>query len=184
MRAVTWSPGSDDELDKLFDYLREEQHKDKSHRLWQNYSKLYWDDAGIVANTISFNDEDEPEVCSTISSRTCWPKDVYRIYNRTWKCSNKKSFLKTVTPAMGLAGKSQIHWLKHNTNCKLHFISRQTDNWQQWMIDSFRKSHQITLKMDNYFYLTCPNCEDPSCWQRIIYNGSKKILDKWQRKVI
>lgn len=184
MNTITWKPGSDTKLDDLFDSLREKQHQDRSHRLWKNYSLEYWNDAGIIANTICFDKNNTPEVCSTISSRPCWPVGVFRIYNRTWKCSNKKQFLRTVTPAMALAGKSQIEWLETYVNSELYFISRETDNWQEWMINSFYNTHAMEFKMDNYLYLTCPNDCDNSCWQKIIYNGKEDLLKQWQRKVI
>lgn len=184
MKATTWIPGSNLELDAMFDSLREKQYQDKSHRLYKNYSKEYWANAGIVANTIAFNSNNEPEVCATISNRTCWPSTVYRIYNRTWKCSNKQTFLRTVTPAMALVGKSQIQWLYEHTDCDLYFISRQTDNWQAWMIKSFFKNYAMPFRQDEYAYLTCPNSNDDSCWQRIIYNGSENILTQWQRKPV
>jgi hypothetical protein len=82
---------------------------------------------------------------------------------------------------MGLTAKSQIEWLKENTDCKLYFISRQTDNWNDWMIEHF-KEYGIEFKTDNYMYLTCPNECDDTCWQRIIYSGDTGLLEQWKRK--
>jgi hypothetical protein len=179
MKVKTWSPDTDLVMDQLFDQLREKQYNDKTHRLWKNYSKENFKHA--VALTIVFNKDDVPEVCTSISSRSCWPENVYRIYNRTWKPFNKQKFLRTVTPAMGLAGQDQIAWLK-NKKCDLYFISRETENWQSWMIENFAKDFNINFKSDNYMYLTCPNECDESCWQRIIYNGDENVLKKWKRR--
>lgn len=181
MQAKTWIPGTEPELDELWERLREIRYQDRSHRLWENYSADSF--RSSIALTIVFNDQEEPEVCSSISSRSCWPKGAYRIYNRTWKCSNKQQFLRTVTPAMGIAGLDQVRWLKENKNCQLYFISRETDNWQQWMIENFAISHGLDFKMDNYLYLTCPNECDANCWQRIIYNGNEDLLSQWKRKL-
>lgn len=180
MQVHTWEPGTSPELDRLFETLRIERYNDRSHRLWKNYGLDSFDDAAAL--TIAFNDNGDPEVCSSINSRPCWPKNAYRIYNRTWKVTEKKQFLRTVTPAMGLAGTSQIKWLLENRNCQLYFISRETDNWQEWMIENFAKSHNLHFKMDNYRYLTCSNECDNTCWQHIIYQGDERLLKKWKRQ--
>ena len=182
MEAHTWVPGSDKKLDKLFDQLREEQYQNKKHRLWQNYSPEYWNDAGIVANTICFNDNDVPEICSTISSRSCWPDSVYRILNRTWKHSNKKSMMSEISQAMGLATISQINWLSNNTDCKLYFISRQSDNWAEWVRDNFKRQFNLDFQIGPYKYLTCPNECDSTCWQSILYSGNDEQLTQWKHR--
>jgi hypothetical protein len=180
MHVETWIPGQNKKLDQLFDSLREIQYQNKSHRLWKNYSENSFKDA--VALTIVF-DNDVPEVCSSICYKDHWPHNVLRIYNRTWKCSNRKSFLKTVTPAMGLCGKDQIKWIKSNYNEFLYFISRETDNWQEWMVNEFKKSHDLDFQKDEYKYLTCNNINDDSCWQFIIYNGKEELLNLWKRRL-
>jgi len=181
MKTITWVPGTDAIHDELFDQLREQHYNDHSHRLWQNYSRKEFDFIRPVALTIYFDDDNIPEVCSSISERDCWPKGAYRIHNRVWKCNNKKQFLRRVSPSMGYSAKSQIEWLKENTDCKLYFISRQTNNWDEWMIEHF-KEYDIHFKTDNYMYLTCPNECDDTCWQRIIYSGDESLLAQWKRK--
>jgi len=181
MKTITWVPGTDAVHDELFDQLREQHYNDHSHRLWQNYSRKEFDFICPVALTIYFDDDNIPEVCSSISERDCWPKSAYRIHNRVWKCNNKKQFLRRVSPSMGYSAKSQIEWLKENTDCKLYFISRQTNNWDEWMIEHF-KEYDIHFKTDNYMYLTCPNECDDTCWQRIIYSGDESLLEQWKRK--
>jgi hypothetical protein len=179
MKVVTWAPGTNTEYDQLFESLREIHHADTSHRLWKNYAKEAFDD--VAALTIYFDDEGIPEVCSSTTQRSCWPVGAYRIHNRVWKANNKKTFLRRVSPSMGHSAASQIEWLNNNTDCQLYFISRQTDNWNDWMIEHF-KEYSIEFKTDNYMYLTCPNECDATCWQRIIYSGDASLLEQWKRR--
>ena len=182
MNTITWAPGTDLKMDLLFDQLREQQYNDRSHRLWKNYSKDSFDFA--VALTICFNDNDEPEMCSSIASRDCWPVNAYRILNRLWKHSNKIKFPRVMSPSFAESAKSQIEWLAHNTNCELYFISRQTDNWEEWVIKNFQEVYGVGFKTDNYKYLTCPNECDDTCWQKIIYNGNEQLLTQWKQKTL
>jgi hypothetical protein len=182
MKTKTWVPGSNKKLDTLFNRLREEQYQNKNHRLWQNYSVEYWNDAGIVANTICFNDNNEPEICSTISNRSCWPKSAYRILNRTWKYSNKKSMMTEISQAMGSTTISQINWLTDNTDCKLYFISRQSDNWTEWVQNNFKRQFNLDFKIGAHKYLTCPNECDNTCWQPILYCGNEEQLTQWKHR--
>jgi hypothetical protein len=176
----TFRPGTNPELDNLFNKLRQERFEDKSHRLWNNYGPEIIEEA--TALTIVFNQNGEPEICGSIVQRNCWPDKTYRIYNRTWKCANKQTYLKTMSPAMAELGKSQISWLKENVDCELYFISRETPNWQNWMINTFDKDHNMEFKKNDHFYLTC-SCEcDDSCWQRIIYNGNESLLESWKHR--
>lgn len=179
MRTITWVPGTDVELDQLFDNLREQQYQDRSHRLWKNYSKANFNSA--VALTICFNDLGDPEMCSSISSRECWPSGAYRILNRLWKHSNKIAYPRVMSDSFGSSAQSQINWLKNNTDCQLYFISRQTDNWENWCIANFLDRFRLPFKTDNYKYLTCPNECDGTCWQKIIYNGNESILSQWKK---
>lgn len=180
MQTVTWAPGSNKELDTLFDNLREQQYQDRSHRLWKNYSKDSFDFA--VALTICFNDTGTPEMCSSIASRDCWPSGAYRILNRLWKHTNKIAFPRVMSPSFAESAKSQISWLKDNKNTELYFISRQTDNWEEWVMRNFKKVYGVTFQTDNYKYLTCPNESDDTCWQKIIYSGNQELLQSWKRK--
>lgn len=180
MKTTTWVPGTDVALDQLFDDLREQQYRDCSHRLWKNYSKENFNSA--VALTICFNDLGEPEMCSSISSRECWPSGAYRILNRLWKHSNKIAYPRVMSDSFGSSAQSQIDWLKNNTEYQLYFISRQTDNWEQWCIDNFLDRFSLPFKTDNYKYLTCPNECDDTCWQKIIYNGNESILSQWKKR--
>jgi hypothetical protein len=182
MHAITWTKGSNLEMDQLFDQLREIRYQDQSHKLWKNYSKeeieIY---SGVVAYTICFADNGTPEMCSTISSRTCWPVGCYRILNRLWKHSNKINYPVVMSPSFAVSAQSQIDWLRENTDCKLYFISRQKDNWERWCIRMFKNKYQISFQTDNFKYLTCPNECDDTCWQKIIYNGDQEILNLWKR---
>jgi hypothetical protein len=179
MRVETWRPGTEPAYDKIFEELRAKHYADHSHRLWKNYSKEAFKEVAVLS--IYFDEDNVPEVCSSAVQRSCWPQGAYRIHNRVWKCNNKKQFLRKVSPSMGYTARSQIEWLKANTDCKLYFISRQTDNWNDWMIEHF-KEYGIEFKTDNYMYLTCPNECDDTCWQRIIYSGDESLLEQWKRR--
>lgn len=180
MKVVTWIPGTNPEYDQLFDELREIHHSDHSHRLWRNYGREAF--ANVSALTIYFDNEGLPEVCSSILARDCWPAEAYRIHNRVWKANNKKTFLRTVSDSMGYAAKSQIEWLEKNTDYKMYFISRQTNNWEEWMIKHFKERFNIDFQTDEYSYLTCPNECDDTCWQKIIFNGNVELLKDWKRR--
>ena len=179
MKTTTWVPGTDPTLDQLFDNLREQQYQDRNHRLWKNYSKENFNTA--IALTICFNDDGNPEMCSSISSRECWPNGAFRILNRLWKHSNKIIYPRVMSDSFGQSAQSQIDWLRNNANCQLYFISRQTDNWENWCIKNFRDRFNLEFKTDNYKYLTCPNECDDTCWQKIIYHGDENILLKWKK---
>ena len=180
MKTITWSPGSDIKLDNLFEDLRIKQYNDKSHRYYKNYNKEAFNQA--IAFTICWDDHQEPEMCSSIASRNCWPGGAYRILNRLWKANNKIVFPRRMSPSFAESAKSQIEWLKNNVDIKLYFISRQTNNWEDWVMKNFN-SYGIEFETDKYKYLTCPNEEDYTCWQKIIYNGDHKILSQWKRQL-
>jgi hypothetical protein len=180
VKAVTWTPGTNQELDILFDTLREVQYQDKSHRLWKNYGLDSFKFA--VALSIVFDDNGQPEACSSIASRECWPANTYRISNRHWKCNNKLAILKSMTPGYAAIMKSQIEWLENNTSYKMYFVSRETSNWMKWGIEQFATHVHVTLRTNNNKYLTCPNECDDSCWQHIIYSGDETILEQWQHR--
>jgi len=182
MKAITWEPGTIPELDTIFDELREKQYRDKSHRLWKNYSKEEFENS--VALTICFDNDGHPEMCSSISEKHCWPFGVYRILNRLWKNSNKITYPRVMSKSFGQSAHSQIDWLKQNRECSLYFISRQTENWEEWCIDNFKKEFNLEFKTDNYRYLTCDNECDETCWQKIIYNGDSEILTQWKQKTL
>lgn len=182
MHAITWRRHENPEMDNLFDDLREIQYNNREHHLWKNYSRdelHQW--SGSIAYTICFNDSGEPEMCSTISSRPCWPSGAYRILNRLWKHSNKIDYPIIMSPSFAYSAQSQIDWLKSNVDMKLYFISRQKNNWERWCIRMFGSKYNITFKTDNFKYLTCPNEGDGSCWQKIIYNGDEKVLEEWKK---
>jgi len=180
MNTITWAPGTNPEMDNLFDELREQHYNDHDHRYWSNYSREAFDMA--VALTICFDDSGTPEICTSIASRDCWPKHAYRILNRLWKHSNKIHYPRRMSPSFGACAKSQKEWLEQNTDYQLLFISRQTDNWQQFTLSNFQDHYNMKFEMDNYKYLTCPNECDESCWQYIIYQGDITLLSQWNKR--
>ena len=180
MKTITWAPGTCKEYDELFESLRAQHYADITHRLWKNYAKDAF--KNVAALTIHFDDNGIPELCSSIASRTCWPTDAFRILNRVWKPNNKKLFLRKISDCVGESTISQIEWLDKNTDCKLYFISRQTNHWDSWVISNFESQFNLEFKTDAYKYLTCPNECDDTCWQTIIYNGNLELLEQWKRK--
>jgi hypothetical protein len=180
MKTITWTPGTNKTLDDLFEICRSKQFNNVSHRLWKNYSKTSFKD--VVALTICFDEAGDVEMCSSICSRPIWPVGSYRILNRLWKNTNKIKYPKIMSPSFAETAKSQLEWLKNNTNFKLYFISRQTNNWEDFGIESFNY-YQLEFKKDKYFYLTCSDEDCPTCWQKIIYNGDAQLLNQWKRRI-
>jgi hypothetical protein len=182
MQTFTWAPGTNSELDLIFDQTREQQYQ-RDHRLSKNYSKEEFENwAGIIAYTICFNDHNEPEICSTISSRDCWPNGAYRILNRMWKHSNHVKHSKFISEAMVSNVTSQIDWLNAHVDPDLVFISRQTDNWMNWVVEKFYSQYDILFNIAPDKYLTCPNECDDTCWQRVIYIGKENLMLEWKSK--
>lgn len=180
MQTITWTPDTDTELDLLFDTLRIQQYNNQSHRLWKNYGSDAFN--SVTALSICFNNENQPEICSSIISRPCWPDGVYRIMNRTWKQTNKQTMMKSISPAMADTTANQIQWLKDNTDYQMYFISRETDSWVDWTIDKFKSQYNLEFETTPHKYLTCPNECDDSCWQKIIFNGNTDILTSWKKR--
>lgn len=182
MHVITWIPNSNKEYDTLFDTLRENQYQDTSHRYWKNYSRESFLDT--LVHSIYFNNEGNPEVCSSVSHRSCWPKNVFRILNRTWKVTNRETMIRKMAPSSGYTAISQIEWIKQNTDYELVFVSRQTNNWENFAIRNLQENFNLSFETDNYKYLTCPNECDNTCWQKIIYNGNTDVLQQWKRHSI
>jgi hypothetical protein len=180
MNTVTWKPGTDPKLDLLFDELRETHYQNKSHRLWKNYHRDAFKE--VSALTISFDENNVPEMCSSILIRDCWPNGAVRVLNRLWKSNNKINYPRTMTSGWGLSAQSQFEWMKENLDYKLCFISRQSNNWQEFTKQEFARQFQIYWNFDNYRYLTCRNEDDESCWQHILYLGDESILDNWKKR--
>jgi hypothetical protein len=178
MHTKTWRLGTDTELDQLFETLRRQQYNNHNHKLWKNYS--YSAFAECEAVSINFVD-DSPFFCSGILKKSCWPDNTYRILNRLWKPAERASSITRLSPGLGSMLHSQLDWLKENTDYKLAFISRETNHWQQFFLDNFKKYFDLEFKMDDNKYLTCNNAKDPSCWQKIIYYGDHTILSSWEK---
>jgi hypothetical protein len=181
MEAITWAPGTDLEFDQLFNTLRIQQYNNKSHRLWKNYGPDIINDS--VALTICFDSENQPEMCSSIAYKICWPANTYRILNRLWKVNEhrKSGAPGSMSQSFGISAISQIEWLNNNSNYKLYFLSRETTNWETFAIRQFAR-FGIKFESTEYKYLTCPNECDESCWQNIVYHGDIEILNQWKRR--
>lgn len=182
MYAETWRPGTNAELDNLFDEIREKFYRAQQHPLWENYNAKHFQ--SCEALTISFDNNNYPYLAASILKRSCWPPRAYRILNRFW--SNKMSVgsIKNLPQEKGLLLKSQIQWLKDNTDSELHFISRSSKYWQKWSADQYEHNFGLgTFYYDNYKYLVCDNCADDSCWQTIVYQGNSELLKQWQKRL-
>lgn len=196
MQAVTWRQGTDALLDPLFDHLRERQYRDHNHPLWKNYNKEHFEKE-CLALSIAFGDHGMPVFCGSILGRDCWPKNTYRIINRFFTTGwfNPKEFfsgesvdtsqaapIDTLALEQGELLKSQISWLKENVECDMVFVSRESKYWQKWTVDQYKKLFDLEFEYDHYRYQVCTAPEDDSCFQRIIYQGPKQLLEEWNKK--
>jgi hypothetical protein len=178
MHTKIWRPGTDLELDQLFEYLRQAQYQDQLHPLWKNYSQLAFNEC--ISLSIVFDDDHNPTHCSSMLNRDCWPKKVYRVLNRMWKI-DRIPVTRFVSPNICLMIKDQEEWLKNNTDCELIFVSRQYDNWRKMLIRDFNLYSNLEFKTDANKYQTC-NDDVDSCWQHIIYHGNDELLEHWNHK--
>jgi hypothetical protein len=175
----TWIPGSDTQLDILFETLRSQQYNNKKDPLWKNYEANIFPQC--TALSIAFKD-DIPEICGSIMIRDCWPVNTYRILNRMWKCSPRLAMLKKMSPTIASMVKDQMAWLSANTDMELVFISREAENWQSFTMNTLQKDYGLEFKTDNYRYQTCAVALDATCWQHIIYRGNQSLLSQWNKK--
>lgn len=180
MSAVTWTNQSNSDLDILFENLREQQYNNTEDKYWRNYSLENFGHE-VVAKTIYFDPDGKPALCSSICKKDVWPANTYRILNRTWKTpTSRYEFPPGIGNNFADTVRSQLQWLRTNTQCQLYFCSRQKDGWQNWAIKNFIP-HNLYFETDEYKYLTCTNPNDDTCWQTIIYSGNKNLLESWPR---
>lgn len=180
MTVKIWTPGSEPELDTLFDKLRIAQFEHQEDHLWYNYSESAFLECDALC--IAFDDQGNPEFCSSILKRSCWPDNTYRVLNRLWKTIPRiQSIRKGASPGFLNSISAQAQWLKENRTADLIFISRKNNNWQTILLDSLDR-YGMPFKTDEYKYLTCSNVNDEDCWQHIIYRGDETRLPQWERK--
>lgn len=180
--AITWIPGSCEELDAQFHEYREMRFNDHSHRLWENYSAESFNDA--IALTMYLQDN-VPILFSSICKKDCWPNNVFRVLNRMWKPQHAQvSKLKRISVSVGESIKSQLQWINTHYTDPLMFCSRQTFNWEQWTIELLASQFGVYFETDKYLYLTCSNTECNTCWQKIIFTGNESLLLLWNRKLL
>jgi len=180
MYARSWVPGTDKNLDNLFDTLREKRFVDSSHRLHKNYDKNHFKNVSLL--TISFDENNNPKYCSSVIARDCWPKNVYRILNRLWKIDLQSGPLQNLAEEGRIMMYSQIKWLFDSTDCKLYFVSREGNYWQKFVVDEYKNRYKLDFSYDDYKYQTCTTPNDNSCWQKIIYRGDESLLQYWNKK--
>jgi len=179
IHAKTWIPGTNQELDNLFENLRQNIYDSQQYTLWSNYHVDHFKKCSAL--TISFEDN-IPLFCASILERDIWPKGVYRIMNRYWRIGGDHAVLKTLSTGTGILVQSQLEWVRSQKNFQLAFISRQYDHCQNFSIREFSKNFKINFQSDNYYYCTCETLNDDSCWQKIIYDGNSSILEFWKRR--
>ena len=182
MYIEIWIPGTDAELDKLFEQLRIQQHSDITHPLYKNYSAQ--DFKSCAALSITFNNND-PIVASSILARPCWPKNTYRILNRFWKVhEHRLTALDRSAKATALSetAKAHVEYAENTLKSDLVFMSRQYDHWQNLAVHYLKEKTGIEFKYDNNRYLVCDNSQDQTCWQRIAYKGNEQLLTQWQKQ--
>jgi hypothetical protein len=176
-----WKPGTNKELDDLFEWLRACQHNNHRDSLWANYSAESFQDC--LALTIFFNDQGVPETCSSIARRDIWPAGVFRICNRLWKRDNRfKGFNRDLSAGLIETVKAQLGYLEAMKDFRLAFISRSTVGWQDYLSCNLNKTVGTNFVYDDLFYLTCAHEQERTCWQRIIYNGDPEALKSWSKK--
>lgn len=180
MDTVTWKLGTNKKYDHLFGQLQEKQYNNTSIPLWKNYNLNHFE-SECSAVTIAFDDE-VPIFCSSILGRDCWPIGAYRVINRLWKINPDNHPLRAIHAAVGPMIKSQLNWLKNNTDYKLVFISRESSMWQNWTIKQLDIQFNLNFKYDDHKYLTCDDQTCNSCWQRIIFCGDSSLLESWKRQ--
>ena len=180
MHCEIWVPGTRTDLDALFDHLRKQRYRDTDHPLWKNYAKEEFSKCTILS--IVFDSKGNPEFCSSVIQRDCWPKDAYRLINRVWKINPTPGPIKQLKPSGGVMLHSQIEWLKQHTDCRLVFVSRKGPLWQRFAINQYKKYFDLEFKTDAYKYCTCETPNDESCWQHIIYQGDESVLANWTKK--
>jgi hypothetical protein len=182
MYIKIWIPGTDAELDKLFEQLRIQQHSDITHPLYKNYSAQ--DFKSCSALSITF-DNDMPIVVGSILARPCWPKNAYRILNRFWKVHEHRLPHLDRYHGMSVFSKTveaHVNYAEKELNADLVFISRQHDNWQSFTKKILTDKVNVEFKYNDNKYLTCSNEDDDTCWQKILYRGNEDLLKDWKNK--
>lgn len=180
MTVKIWIPGTDKPLDDLFEQLRTKQFQHQEDHLWYNYSESAFTECEALC--IAFDEDGNPEFCSSILKRDCWPENTYRILNRLWKTIPRvRSIRSGASPGFLASIAAQAKWLDENRKTDLIFISRSNDNWQSILLDSLEK-YGMPFQNDSYKYLTCKDQDEDTCWQYIIYRGDVSKLNEWKRK--
>ena len=182
MYTEIWIPGTDVELDKLFEQLRIQQHSDTTHPLYRNYAEEAFKECSALS--ITFED-DKPIVVGSILARTCWPVNAYRILNRFWKVPEHRLPHLDRNHGMTVFSKTveaHVNYAEQELNADLVFISRQHDNWQAFTKRILIQKADIEFKYNDYKYLTCSIEHDDTCWQKIVYRGNEDLLTQWQKQ--
>lgn len=179
MKVEIWRPGTNSELDTLFESLRYQQYTNVQDTLSKNYTTEIFQKSAALS--IVFDDLGNPTHCSSIMSRDCWPNKVFRILNRMWKI-DRIPITKFVSLNICEMVKQQANWLKENTDYELCFISRQYDHWRHILIRDFKIHNDMEFKTNDNKYQTCSDAKESTCWQHIIYFGNENLLKHWKHR--
>ena len=182
MYTKIWIPGTDTELDRLFEELRQHQHSDTAHPLHKNYAGEAFKECSALSITF---ENDKPIVLGSILTRQCWPKNAYRILNRFWKVHEHRLPHLDRHHGMDIFSntvEAHVVYAAKELNAELVFMSRQHENWQAFSTKILKQKVGIEFKYNSYKYLTSDNPQDDSCWQRIVYHGKEELLNQWSYK--
>ena len=182
MHVKIWIQGTDPTLDSLFEELRVQQHSDISHPLYKNYSAKAFEECSALSITF---DNDQPIVVGSILTRSCWPKNAYRIVNRFWKVHEHRLPHLDRNHGMTVFSKTveaHVNYAEQQLNAEMVFISRQYNNWQAFTKKILTEKVGIEFKYNDHKYLTCGNEQDDTCWQKILYRGNEDLLTDWKNK--
>jgi hypothetical protein len=179
-RSITWTV--DPSLDSIYELLREAHHSNRSHRLSDNYGPGHVPE--LSAKSIYWDHDGGPRIVSSVLSRKCWPRGVYRILNRMWKPRMNTGSPFSIDPGFGKMIVDQLSFCEE-LGARAVFMSRQTDGgWQRWAADGFGEQTGLSFHLPEDSFLTCDNEDDVSCWQRIMLCGPTDVLDSWKRRTV
>jgi len=173
---------TDTDLLSLFDVSRKKLIGMYSGKIIENYKVENFNYQDQTAFSIGYKNN-KPYLFSTIFRRTRWPKDCYRILNRTWKLNRQDHISKEIDPLFKEMVESQIHWLNKNLNPKTIFISRE-HNSRNTLINVRNYLNTGELKFILLEELICVSQGDPKvACQDILFTGKSEVFKEWPKSL-
>jgi hypothetical protein len=173
---------TDTDLLTLFDISRKKLIGMYSGKIIENYKVENFNYQDQTAFSIGYKNN-KPYLFSTIFRRTSWPKDCYRILNRTWKLNRQDHISKEIDPLFKEMVESQIHWLNKNLNPKTIFISRE-HNSRNTLINVRNYLNTGELKFILLEELICVSQGDPKvACQDILFTGESEVFKEWPKSL-